>query len=164
MRTIEIDDEIYDHLVKNTREIGEGASNILRRLLEIPINPRAGASAPLPDQPTHELSAALSDSKFKHHWYAVDKYLYIFAAAYKLKPAEFEKLLGMKGWNRIYFARTREEIEKSGSSTQPRQIPGTSYWALTNSQTRNKRQQLRESLTAMGFSDAAIQAAVNALR
>ncbi|QDJ12670.1 replication initiation regulator SeqA [Mergibacter septicus] len=36
MRTIEIDDELYQYLASNTRSIGEGASDILRRLLNLP--------------------------------------------------------------------------------------------------------------------------------
>jgi len=163
MRTIEIDDEIYDHLVKNTRELGEGASDILRRLLDL-ADTKGSVTTPPSDQPTHEFTAALSDPKFRQGSYAVDKYLYILAAAHELKPTQFEKILGMKGWSRVYFARGREEIAKSGSSTQPKRIPETPYWALTNSQTRTKRKLLREALTAMEFSAAAIQAAINALR
>ena len=36
MRKIEIDDDIYEFLLKSTQEIGESASDILRRLLHIP--------------------------------------------------------------------------------------------------------------------------------
>ena len=35
MRTIEIDDDVYAYIASNTHEIGETASDILRRLLGI---------------------------------------------------------------------------------------------------------------------------------
>ena len=36
MKTIEIEDDVYAHLLQNAEKIGESASEILRRLLEIP--------------------------------------------------------------------------------------------------------------------------------
>src|SRR6516165_5019961 len=45
MRTIEIDDEIYDYLRQNTQEIGESASSILRRLLNLNAAHQPGRSA-----------------------------------------------------------------------------------------------------------------------
>ena len=36
MKNIEIDDELYLHIVANTQDIGESASSILRRLLKLP--------------------------------------------------------------------------------------------------------------------------------
>ncbi|AWX13247.1 replication initiation regulator SeqA [Mergibacter septicus] len=51
MRTIEIDDELYQYLASNTRSIGEGASDILRRLLNLP---PSASQAPFP--PTKKLA------------------------------------------------------------------------------------------------------------
>jgi negative modulator of initiation of replication len=36
MRRIEIDEDIYQHLCRHTQDIGESASSILRRLLNLP--------------------------------------------------------------------------------------------------------------------------------
>jgi hypothetical protein len=45
-----------------------------------------------------------------------------------------------------YFGKSREEIERSGTSTQPRNIPGSPYWVMTNSPTHQKKQMLRDAL------------------
>ncbi len=35
MKTIEVDDELYSYIASHTKHIGESASDILRRMLEI---------------------------------------------------------------------------------------------------------------------------------
>lgn len=35
MKTIEVDDELYQYIASQTRHIGESASDILRRMLKI---------------------------------------------------------------------------------------------------------------------------------
>jgi len=51
MKNIEIDDELYLHIVSNTQSIGESASSILRRLLKL-------------DSPTHQ-DTSLSNNETK---------------------------------------------------------------------------------------------------
>ncbi len=51
MKNIEIDDELYLHIVSNTQSIGESASSILRRLLKL-------------DSPTHQ-DTSLSNNEIK---------------------------------------------------------------------------------------------------
>ena len=60
--------------------------------------------------------------------------LRIFREAYAQKKREFEKVLSIRGRNRAYFAESEQEILKSGKSTQPREIEGTGFWVMTNSQ------------------------------
>ena len=43
MKTIEVDDELYQYIASQTRHIGESASDILRRMLKI-----SAASQPTP--------------------------------------------------------------------------------------------------------------------
>ena len=64
----------------------------------------------------------------------------------------------------MYFARSREEIEKSGNSTQPRSIPGTPFWAMTNSPTPQKREMLKDALRLLGYSQAAISSAAATIK
>ena len=162
MRTIDIDDDLYVHIVQNTQEIGESASIILRRLLglsktSVPPNPAKSGTA-------HELATALADSKFLVQGAAVDKFLYILGVAFIQKRNEFERILAIQGRGRKYFAKSKGEVEMSGTSTQPRNIPGTPYWVMTNSPTRQKKDMLRDALTLLGYSDAAIGAATSTIR
>lgn len=162
MRTIDVDEDVYLHIAQNTEEIGESASNILRRLLRLSkTTPTSSISKP---GAGHELATAMADPKFLMQTAAVDKFLYFLAVAYGQKKGDFERVLAIQGRDRKYFAKSREEVEKSGSSTQPRSIPGTPYWVMTNSPTSQKRQMLRDALKLLGYSDAAVSVAASTIR
>ena len=162
MKTIELDDDVYQHIAAHTREIGESATSILRRLLSVPIG-KPGAKAMATGQP-HELAQLLAEPIFSGSTTAVARMLRIFQEAHAQRKQDFEKVLSIQGRNRAYFARSEKEILKSGRSTQPREIEGTGYWVMTNSPTQQKQQMVREVLGALGYSEGAIRAAVSAIR
>lgn len=182
MKTIEIDDDLYLHIARHTMEIGESASNILRRLLGISASPMSDApnqqpaaslkaatvsasiAKPLTASNGHELSAALGHPEFQRMGAAVDRMLYLLAKAHDQKRSEFEKVLVIQGRERRYFAKSEKEIEDSGTSTQPRKIPGTDYWVMTNSPTPQKQDMLRDALGVLGYSPNAIRESVAAIR
>lgn len=160
MRTIEVEEDVYAH-IKDAGEIGEAASSILRRLLGLngrTVRP-TGQSIAL-----HEFAAAMKEPNFVLQTSAVDKFLFFLGWAYADKKVAFEKILAIRGRDRRYFAKSREEIEKSGNSTQPRKIPGSPFWVMTNSPTPQKKQMLRDALNLLGYSPEAINAAVATIR
>lgn len=163
MKTIEIDDDIYQHIANHTVEIGESASRILRRLLGISPIIAAGAQPTMATQ-EHELAALLSEPTFSRSTTAVSRMLRIFQAVSEQRPAEFHKVLAIRGRNRIYFAKSEAEILNSGDSTQPRAIDGSGYWVMTNSPTQMKRQMVRDVLKTLGYSPAAIEAAATVIQ
>lgn len=112
---------------------------------------------------THELTPTLSDPVFMELRANVDKMLHLLGAAHALKPGVFEKVLLIQGRERRYFARTSAEIERSGTSTQPRKIPKTEYWVMTNSPTPQKQDLLGRALRKLGFSENAVREAVAAI-
>jgi negative modulator of initiation of replication len=112
---------------------------------------------------THELTLALSDPTFLELRANVDKMLYVLGAAHALKPGLFEKVLLIQGRERRYFAKNSAEIERSGNSTQPRKIPNTEYWVMTNSPTPQKQDLLGRALRKLGFSENAVRDAVAAI-
>jgi negative modulator of initiation of replication len=161
MRTIEIDEDVYAYIASNTQEIGETASDILRRLLGL----ASGTTTEIMQtKASHELQEILESSKLRFQLSVVDKFLFILSEAYKQRTSDFEKILTIQGRDRLYFAKSRQEIEKSGNSTQPKQIPGTQYWVMTNSPTRQKAQMLRDALIAIGYSNEAARAAAQLIR
>ena len=153
MRTIEIDDDLYAYIASQTTEIGETAADILGRLLGIPRKPNSGSS-----NGQHELAKVIENPglKFKSRVY---RFLFILGEACKKKPDSFDKILTIQGRGRKYFATNKSEIEAWGNSTQPKQIPGTLYWVMTNSSTLQKATMLCQALEATGFSKQAAQAA-----
>lgn len=161
MKTIEIEDDLYEYIAKHTREIGESATNILWRMLGRPKDgsvPGAQASRP------HELAALLEDPMFSSSTPAVTRMLRILQEVHAQKGGDFNRVLSIQGRNRTYFATSKQEILDSGQSTQPREIEGTGYWVLTNSPTHQKRQIVRDVLKALNYDNAAIKAAAQAIR
>lgn len=161
MKTIEVEDDVYRYIAAQTKEIGEPATSILRRLLDVAAAGQTGLTAKtiVAAQP-HELASLLSQSMFSSSTTAVARMLRIFKEVYAQKKQDFGKVLQIKGRNRAYFARSEQEILKSGKSTQPREIEGTGFWVMTNSPTQQKQQMVREVLEMLGYSPAAVKAAV----
>lgn len=160
MTTIEIDQDIYDFLLQRVRNFGETASDVLRR--ELGLN---GTSIPtaVGTAPSHELAQVLESSKIKRARGVVGRFLEILSAAYAQNKDKFDLVLAIQGRGRIYFAKSKKEIEVSGNSTQPRQIPGTPYWVMTNSPTTQKKEMLSEVLKGLGYSTEAVRAAVQVI-
>ncbi len=160
IRTIQIEDDIYQHLLSKVTSFGESESDVLRRELGIPAS-RTGQ----PSEPSyrHELADLLESPVIRRARGVVGKFLAVLGGVYSQKKHDFELVLAFQGRGRTYFAKSKEEIIKSGKSTQPRQIPGSPYWVMTNSPTSQKKSMLREVLEALGYSQEAVKAAVNAI-
>jgi negative modulator of initiation of replication len=163
MKTIEVDDDLYAYIASQTQVIGESAGDILRRLLglteeaEPPLSLRSQSLAS-----EHELTNMLQSRvlRFKP---VVEQFLQILGEAARQKPETFKNVLRIQGRGRKYFAEEKAEIEASGTSTQPKQIPGTEYWVMTNSPTPQKATMLRQALEVIGFSEQAAQAAADTI-
>lgn len=173
MKTIEIENDVYEFLLQNTTRIGENASEILRRLLGIRglrgVNRKSGKGAvgdQFPTQTRHnhtEISDCLNDSAFIAQPDVIGKFLLILSYLYKRNPEDFKKVLALSGRRRKYFAGSSQELEDSGSSVFPKQIPKTPYWVVTNNDTPKKRRMLEDVLRILGYSKDAIEEAVSAL-
>ena len=122
--------------------------------------PSASVLGGTPKGGAHELTPTLNDPVFLELRASVDKMLYVLSAAHALKPGLFEKILLIQGRGRRYFAKSSAEIERSGNSTQPRNIPKTGYWVMTNSPTQQKQELLGRVLRKLGFSENAVRDAV----
>jgi negative modulator of initiation of replication len=163
MKIVELEDEIYEFIAKNTVEIGESASSILRRLLNIPPNGSAQVQGVALVAPAHELAELLAQPMFFTATTSVTRMLQILKEVHTQKKQDFEKVLAIQGRNRSYFAKSEQEILNSGSSTQPKEIDGTGYWVMTNSPTSQKQIIVREVLNLLNYSKESIEAAVDAI-
>jgi negative modulator of initiation of replication len=165
MKTIEVEDDVYHYIAAQTKEIGEPATSILRRLLGVASGAQPGqASKTVVAAQPHELALLLSQPMFSSSTTAVARMLRIFKEVHAQKKQDFEKVLQIHGRNRAYFAQSEQEILKSGKSTQPREIEGTGFWVMTNSPTQQKQQMVREVLEVLGYSPAAVKAAVTVIQ
>ena len=155
MKSIIIDDDLYHFIASQTQDIGEGASQILRRLLMpgVPV-PQAVDTANARAENVFEL---LQSSNLAEMTKKVEQFLAILAALYQAKPQQFAKVLQIKGGNRIYFATSKEQLLAERSTTNPKQILPSSYWVMTNNNTAKKVSILRQVAEALGYGAADAQ-------
>lgn len=154
MKTVLIDDDLYSYLVSQTQNIGESATSILRRLLGL-------QAAQGGTQKTRTELVETFD--FLQHWEQfrhlnkAKKFLHILAWAYAKHPEEFEKVLSIEGNRRKYFARDQKTLLDSGRSTNPRPIPNSPFWVITNNSTTKKAEILSDVMRLLGYQADQVQ-------
>lgn len=188
MKNIEVEPDLYQFIASQTQHIGENASQILRRLLapqmelakkntinteeaedsvEVDVNtvieekvtktsiPKQVASKPSVngDLLNKEVLSALKEKKSK-----VDVFLLLLGEMNKQKAADFGKVLDIKGSNRAYFGADKQTLLDTGKSTNPKQIPGSGFWVVTNNNTQRKADLLCKVATILGFAESDISA------
>jgi negative modulator of initiation of replication len=145
MKTIVIEDDVYGHLVRHTRDIGESASSILRRLLGMG---RADSKTLADVQRTFGF---LKTPELFMHRNMSQRYLFILSWAYRKHEEQFGMIATIEGSRRKYFSMDLDVIQKSGKNVNPRQIPDSPYWASTNNSTAKKREILSDVFGLLGY-------------
>ncbi|XQW86253.1 replication initiation negative regulator SeqA [Thalassotalea piscium] len=174
MKNIEVDEELYHYIVTNTQEIGESASSILRRLLNLSdnnttptvvVSPSSAVDEPLTQEQVTETNAVqgsifnvINKEELAMQRGAVGRFLIILGALHRVHANDFNKVCDIRGRDRLYFATSKTALEQSGSSTKPRQIPDSDFWVITNSNTTRKKMMLTEVAKEMGYSNEDIEA------
>ena len=183
MKQIDIDDELYQYIASNTQSIGESASTILRRLLNLngeKINTKQDtdhknetvsvSNSPLEqpiadvEQPTQmakppvnkknaNVFNILNKEELAMQKGVVGRFLFILSAFYRTHKTDFSAVLDIKGRDRVYFATSKEDLVNSGSSMNPKNITDSEYWVMTNSNTTRKKMMLHEVALSLGYSN-----------
>jgi negative modulator of initiation of replication len=157
VKTLLIDDDLYSYLVSHTRDIGESASSILRRLLG---SKSGGYGAQTPREELVKTFDFLQHwEQFRHLTHA-KKFLHILSWAYRKHPHDFPKVVSIEGNRRKYFASNEKTLLDSGSSTNPRPIPDSPFWVITNNSTAKKAEILSDVFRLLGYEDEQIHALV----
>ena len=94
----------------------------------------------------------------------VDLFLSLLSFLHKENPDRFGVLESMEGRTRKYIARSEQELEDSGTSVNPKKIPNSSYWVVTNNDTNNKKMLMRQALMLLGYSAETIRLVPESLR
>lgn len=192
MKTIEIDDDLYQYIAGQTLKIGESASDILRRLLPgapvkaaparvdapspvaAPVVAKSATSTTQPAAVVTESEASKAEDKsskaasngkkvgnifdlvtpadLQAEPNIVGRFLYLLSVLARVHKKQFEKVLEIKGRNRLYFGNSAAELNEMGTSTNPKQIPNTEFWVITNSNTTRKKMMLTETAIKLGYS------------
>lgn len=163
MKNIEIDDDLYHYIASQTQRIGESASEILRRLLlnsaeyvsedakpnlsESPVK-----TVTEPSSSEQKVFDILSKQDLQAETSVVGRFLIILSALARTHKSTFASVLEIKGRNRVYFARSEADLLEAGSSTNPKQIPNSEFWVISNSNTTRKKMMLTEAALKLGYS------------
>lgn len=167
MKNIEIEDDLYQFIASKTRHIGESASDILRRLV-MP-DSVAGSSEQVaapqknPQSPNKQskLLAELAELHLLEMPTMVNRFLAMLSLLHKYHTGSFASVLTLSGRNRRYFATSEEALLETGSSTNPKQVPNSEYWVITNNNTQKKVTLLKEVALLLGYSGAQIEQLVS---
>ncbi|MEZ8988771.1 replication initiation regulator SeqA [Vibrio breoganii] len=174
MKTIEVDEELYRFIASRTQRIGESASDILRRLLDVDgiakleaesveatpetDNEPTGAATPIivgkPSQsidPIKQIRSELISDEFAALDKAIDRFMFVLSALHRIDKDGFAEATQVKGRKRVYFADNEAVLLASGTTTKPRAIPGSPFWVITNNNTSRKRQMVEQLMVRMSF-------------
>ena len=170
MKSIQIDDDLYHFIASQTQDIGESASDILRRLVmpgvAKPLSSNTveaiqSANTSVNQSPSVCQAAAVFEELQGQQLHAISKmverWLLVLSIIHKHHVVQFAKVLGMSGRNRTYFATEKDTLLESGSSTNPKNVPGSDYWVITNNNTVKKINMLKEVAHIMGFDGSQIE-------
>lgn len=174
---------LYRYIAGQTEHIGESASDILRRLLNVDgkaktsspvVEPAVQESAPVAQEPVgvvvskdavldedidgvKVMRSLLISDEFASSKKAIDRFMQVLSSLYTIDRASFAEATQVKGRTRVYFADNKEELLASGKTTKPRSIPDTPFWVITNNNTNRKRQMVDQLMTRMGFQSDLIE-------
>lgn len=190
MKTIEIDDDLYQFIASQTQQIGESASDILRRLLIVSLTEAKTSAIPatkeltkravqVPAEPEAQVTVApvskgsaekatgsdksgsvfdfISPQDLSAEQSVVGRFLFILSALSRAHRGDFAQVLEIKGRNRLYFGQSEACLLEAGSSTNPKPIPNTDFWVITNSNTTRKKMMLTEVATKLGYNAAEVE-------
>jgi len=167
MKTIEVDEDLYRYIAGQTERIGESASDILRRLLQVDnqglapaeeivepkgivVSKEVGFTLEKLDG-VKEMRSLLISDEFASLKKAIDRFMLVLSTLHKIDPASFSEATQVKGRKRVYFADNEATLLANGNTTKPKAIPQSPFWVITNNNTSRKRQMVEQLMSRMNF-------------
>jgi negative modulator of initiation of replication len=148
MKTIEIEDGVYEALLGQVQSFGETANDVVSRLL----NPMKELNVVRPeaenvDQELLTLCVTVEQTCRS----GIGRYLAVLRFMYNNAPEKFECIAqSTRGSRRLYISKSELEIQRTGSSTKPKSVVGTPYYAATNLSKRLMQRILNRLMRAYG--------------
>ncbi|CAM3582830.1 replication initiation negative regulator SeqA [Vibrio aquimaris] len=180
MKTIEVDEDLYRYIAGQTQHIGESASDILRRLLDV--NAEEQQTTPMKaamqakgivvsrdaakDERIDSVKAMRSlliSDEFAGLKKAIDRFMLVLSTLNRLDPQGFSEATLVKGRKRVYFANNEKTLLENGNTTKPKAIPGSPFWVITNNNTSRKRQMVDQLMARMHFPADLIEKVTNSI-
>ncbi|NOH83391.1 replication initiation negative regulator SeqA [Vibrio sp. 03-59-1] len=166
MKTIEVDEDLYRFIAGQTQHIGESASDILRRLLNV--DGQAVKPQPVANKPqgivvskdagkvnhidsVKEMRSLLISDEFASLKKAIDRFMLVLSTLHTINPESFSEATQVKGRKRVYFADNEATLLANGNTTKPKAIPNSPFWVITNNNTSRKRQMVEQLMSRMNY-------------
>ena len=167
MKTIEVDEDLYRFIAGQTERIGESASDILRRLLQVDsqgmvpieeiVEPKGIVVSkevgftPEKFDGVKEMRSLLISDEFASLKKAIERFMLVLSTQHKIDPLILSEATQVKGRKRVYFADNEETLLANGNTTKPKAIPQSPFWVITNNNTSRKRQMVEQLMSRMNF-------------
>jgi len=183
MKTIEVDEDLYRYIAGQTLHIGESASDILRRLLDVDRKSASSVKSEAPAVPAaqqgivvskdaiqeakvdtvKEMRTLLISDEFAGLKKAVDRFMLVLSTLHRIDSESFSEATLVKGRKRVYFADNEQTLLANGQTTKPKAIPNTPFWVITNNNTSRKRQMVEQVMVRMNFPADIIEKVTNSI-
>jgi len=118
-------------------------------------------SEPLELHSRQDILDVVTHNALKAFTKRVDQFLFVLSAAHKLNADNFTNVENIKGKNRTYFATSKAALLENGSSTNPKAIPESPFWVVTNNNTAKKTNMLEQVLRQLGYQPEVVEAVVS---
>jgi negative modulator of initiation of replication len=162
MKSVDLDDDVYEFLRQHQTTFSESVSEVLRRLHNL--NPptsngahNAAPSTPAPAQASARdpregaLQDFLKSPPFLAERSVEGKFRAVLAHLFRENKAQFSIVEKFGGRTRKYFAQSNAELKQHGNSVNPKQIPGSPYWVVTNNSTHTRQELVLDVMKALGY-------------
>jgi negative modulator of initiation of replication len=105
----------------------------------------------------------LRSPRFLAETTSLGRFLCLLTFLYQKHGDDFASVLDLAGRKRRYFALSAADLEDTGTSVFPRQVPGSPYWVVTNLETAKKRQIIESILRMLAYPGPDIRIAASSI-
>ncbi len=125
------------------------------------VSPTEEVVATAPVDANNDILSQVTAEALSGYTKRVDQFLFILGEAHRLNQGKFAAVEAIKGKNRTYFAQSKESLLLNGSSTNPKQIPNSPFWVVTNNNTAKKISMLQNVLLTLGYEQNIVETLVS---
>lgn len=105
-----------------------------------------------PNVQTDDVFGLIQSMELESQGSRVEQFLSILSALHQANQSAFSRVLDVKGRNRLYFGTSKEQLLEAGSSTNPKQVPDSGFWVVTNNNTAKKVSMLTQVADVLDYS------------
>jgi negative modulator of initiation of replication len=165
MKTIEIEETVFQALEKRVQGFGDTPNDVIKRLIaevETAVVNGENQSPPFEKQKSPIVDLVQSPQYLRGD--ARQRYFNLLRFLYQSDQSQFnDHFNGFRLGSRIQISTSKEDIENSGTSTHPMPLDGTPYFVLSNLSNDRKRAILDLILRQYRYSNDVIETVLRSI-